>query len=76
MYKVYFGGAGIDDADIIAALYQAADDGCRVINMSLAGGPYNAGTAGRDRLRVEQGVRHRRCAAATTARRPSRTPPR
>lgn len=39
MYKVYFGGPGIDDADLISAVYQATDDGCKVINMSIAGGP-------------------------------------
>jgi len=40
-YKVYDGGSTIADADIIAAILQAADDGCKVINMSLAGGDYN-----------------------------------
>ena len=37
IYKVYFGGAGISDDDIIFAIEQAADDGCKVINLSLAG---------------------------------------
>lgn len=42
IYKVYTGGSGIADAVIIAAIRKAADDGCRVINMSLAGGDYNS----------------------------------
>jgi hypothetical protein len=37
IYKVYFGGEGIDDNDTIKALHNAADDGCKVINMSIAG---------------------------------------
>ena len=41
VYKIYFGGDGIADKDTIAAIRRAADNGCKVINMSLAGGPSN-----------------------------------
>ncbi len=37
-YKVYWGD-GISDDDLIPAIYKAANDGCRVINLSIAGGP-------------------------------------
>ena len=37
VYKVYFGGDGIADSDIITAINMAVDDGCKVINLSLAG---------------------------------------
>jgi hypothetical protein len=37
-YKVYW-GSGISDDDLIPAIYRAANDGCRVINLSIAGGP-------------------------------------
>jgi len=42
VYKVYFGGQGIEDSDIIAAIYRAVSDGCKVINLSIAGGPSDA----------------------------------
>ncbi len=41
VYKVYFGGDGIADSVLIKNIRQAADDGCKVISMSIAGGPYN-----------------------------------
>ncbi len=37
-YKVY-SGAGISDDVLISAIHKAADDGCKVINLSIAGGP-------------------------------------
>jgi hypothetical protein len=40
-YKVYWGN-GISDDDLIPAIYKAANDGCRVINLSIAGGPATA----------------------------------
>ncbi|NTU71815.1 MAG: S8 family serine peptidase [Coriobacteriia bacterium] len=40
VYKVYW-GSGIPDTKLIEAIQMAADDGCKVINMSIAGGGYN-----------------------------------